>query len=105
MRPVWAGSPAPVHAFSLSCVASYDAAVWQGAPRDQTGRPHHPLRGRVARFSAGDRVLSRNGLATQLMYSARGDALRLAAGDPSRVLEPTKSVYLSQVFQAAFWII
>ena len=23
----------------------------------------------------------------------------------SRVLEPTKSVYLSQVFQAAFWII
>jgi hypothetical protein len=84
MRPVWAGSPAPVHAFSLSCVASYDAAVWQGAPRDQTGRPHHPLRGRVARFPAGDRVLSRNGLATQSMYSARGDALRLAAGDPSR---------------------
>ena len=54
MRPVSAGSPAPVHAFSLSCVASYDAAVWQGAPRDQTGRPHYPLRGRVARFPAGD---------------------------------------------------
>ena len=29
-------------------------------------------------------VLSRNGLATQSMYSARGDALRLAACDPSR---------------------
>jgi hypothetical protein len=26
-------------------------------------------------------------------------------GCSSRVLEPTKSVYLSQVFQAAFWII
>src|SRR4029434_227961 len=31
--------------------------------------------------------------------------IMLFPGQHTRVLEPTKSVYLSQVFQAAFWII
>ena len=58
MRPVSAGSPAPVHAFSLSCVASYDAAVWQGAPRDQRAArsiPPDQVRGRCCPFSCEDR--------------------------------------------------
>ena len=38
-------------------------------------------------------------------YVAHCTARLIPSATSARVLEPTKSVYLSQVFQAAFWII